>query len=244
MYRTDTVHTSGWLIAAVHGAFASLPEIDQFAENTPYAGSYVPLRNYGRDERVSSVMIELRHKVYLTDPAAPTARPKSRTMKSRSGRTVSRSAGYAPRRAARTAVRGDEESARDAGFRKLAEYILGGNEEKPKIAMTAPVSQARSADNSWIISFYMPSQWTMSALPTPDNQEVELVEVPDETIAARRFTGSRSATAVATRAAELLGALENTEWVPVGEPVACFYDPSWSLPFRRRNEVVVPVATC
>jgi len=68
---TDTVHTPEWLIAAVRGAFASLPEVDQIAENTPYAGSYVPLRHYGSDTRVSSVMIELRRDVYLTDPCTP-----------------------------------------------------------------------------------------------------------------------------------------------------------------------------
>lgn len=52
-------------------AFASLPEFDEIGENTPYSGCYVPLRHYGRDERVTSVMIELRRDVYLTDPRTP-----------------------------------------------------------------------------------------------------------------------------------------------------------------------------
>ena len=65
---TDPGHTPGWLIAAARGAFASLGEI---SENTPYSGTYVPLRYYGTDDRVSSVMIELRRDTYLTDPAAP-----------------------------------------------------------------------------------------------------------------------------------------------------------------------------
>ena len=65
---TDPRHTPGWLIAAARGAFASLGEI---AENTPYSGTYVPLRHYGIDDRVSSVTIELRRDTYLTDPAAP-----------------------------------------------------------------------------------------------------------------------------------------------------------------------------
>lgn len=70
---TDAVHTPGWLAGATRGAFASLPEIDEIAENTPYGGCYVPLRHYGRDERVVSVMIELRRDVYLTDPHTPDA---------------------------------------------------------------------------------------------------------------------------------------------------------------------------
>ncbi|NMM91602.1 N-formylglutamate amidohydrolase [Rhodococcus sp. SRB_17] len=65
---TDSWHTPEWLIDAARGAFASLGEI---SENTPYSGTYVPLRQYGWDDRVSSVMIELRRDTYLTDPAAP-----------------------------------------------------------------------------------------------------------------------------------------------------------------------------
>ncbi|KJF19391.1 N-formylglutamate amidohydrolase [Rhodococcus sp. AD45] len=65
---TDPRHTPGWLTAAARGAFTSLGEI---SENTPYSGTYVPLRHYGADDRVSSVMIEVRRDTYLTDPVAP-----------------------------------------------------------------------------------------------------------------------------------------------------------------------------
>ena len=65
---TDSRHTPPWLTAAARDAFTSLGEI---AENTPYSGTYVPLRYYGIDDRVSSVMIELRRDTYLTDPATP-----------------------------------------------------------------------------------------------------------------------------------------------------------------------------
>lgn len=36
--------------------------------------------------------------------------------------------------------------------------------------------------------------------------------------------------------------LDGTNWTPSGAPVAYFYDPPWTLPFLRRNEVAVPVA--
>ncbi|MBH0122526.1 N-formylglutamate amidohydrolase [Rhodococcus sp. CX] len=68
---TDPIHTPAWLIEATRGAFASLTEIDEIAENAPYAGCYVPLRYYGHDERVTSVMIELRRDLYLSDPRTP-----------------------------------------------------------------------------------------------------------------------------------------------------------------------------
>lgn len=67
---TDRRHTPGWLTAAARDAFASLGEI---VENTPYSGTYVPLRYYGTDVRVASVMIEVRRDTYLTDPRTPNA---------------------------------------------------------------------------------------------------------------------------------------------------------------------------
>ncbi|EME18516.1 putative N-formylglutamate aminohydrolase [Rhodococcus triatomae BKS 15-14] len=65
---TDPDHTPDWLVDVTRGAFASLVEI---GENTPYSGCYVPLRHYGRDRRVASVMIELRRDTYLIDPRTP-----------------------------------------------------------------------------------------------------------------------------------------------------------------------------
>jgi hypothetical protein len=76
----------------------------------------------------------------------------------------------------------------------------------------------------------------------PNDPAVRLVEVPGETMAVLRFTGDRGAAAVAARQAELLRGLAGTAWAPQGEPVAWFYDPPWTLPWLRRNEVAVPVA--
>lgn len=149
---------------------------------------------------------------------------------------------YGPRIAAETTVTADEERARDTGFRRLAGYIFGSNENKSKIAMTAPVSQSGGPGNSSVVRFYMPSRWTMPTLPTPMDRSVELVEVPGETLAVLRFTGDRGRGAVAERSAELLRKLEATAWTATGPPVAWFYDPPWTVPFRRRNEVAVPVA--
>ena len=46
---------------------------------------------------------------------------------------------------------------------------------------------------------------------------------------------------IATRTTELLNTLRDNAFDPSGEPVAWFYDPPWTLPFRRRNEVAVTV---
>jgi predicted N-formylglutamate amidohydrolase len=76
---TDPHHTPPWLLAAARRSFAGRGEV---AENTPFAGCYVPLRHYGRDRSVTAIMIEMRRDVeppaqagaVLTDLADPLAR--------------------------------------------------------------------------------------------------------------------------------------------------------------------------
>jgi hypothetical protein len=162
---------------------------------------------------------------------------------------------YGPRIAAETTLDGDEDAARSAGFRRIAGYIFGGNKQSAKIAMTAPVaqsaetiavtapvSQSQDAQGQWVVRFFMPSSYTMATLPVPDDDRVRLVEVPGETMAVLRFTGIASVIAMSARREGLLAALRGSSWQPIGVPVAWYYDPPWTIPFLRRNEVAVPVA--
>lgn len=162
---------------------------------------------------------------------------------------------YGPRIAAETAVAADDERARNIGFRRLAGYIFGANHRGETISMTAPVSQhrgdtiamtapvaqARNTEGESTIRFFMPSKWTMETLPQPDDDHVTLVEVPAETYGVLRFTGDRSPAAVAARTDELRKILSDNDIESVGEPVAWFFDPPWTVPFRRRNEIAIPV---
>lgn len=65
---TDDHHTPAWLIEAAGEAFASLGSV---AINQPFRGTYVPLRHYRRDPRVSSLMLELRRDAYLRSDGTP-----------------------------------------------------------------------------------------------------------------------------------------------------------------------------
>jgi hypothetical protein len=163
---------------------------------------------------------------------------------------------YGPRIAAETTVKADDERARSIGFRRLAGYIFGANHRNEsismtapvsqqsgdRIAMTAPVSQSSDTENNSVIRFFMPSKWSMETLPSPDDEHVTLVEVPAETYAVLRFTGDRSPKAVAARTDELQRVLRENNIEATGQAVAWFFDPPWTLPFRRRNEIAIPVA--
>ena len=164
---------------------------------------------------------------------------------------------YAPRLAAETVVDGEEEAARSAGFRRVAAYIFGENRAKATIAMTAPVAQSSdgsakiamtapvaaqpAGDGKFVIRFFMPAEYTRDTLPEPMDDTVRIVTVPEETMAVHRFTGSRSAAAMAQARELLLRQLQDSPWRAAGEPVDWFYDPPWTLPPLRRNEVAVKV---
>jgi hypothetical protein len=86
----------------------------------------------------------------------------------------------------------------------------------------------------------MPAVWTLDTLPTPSYDAVKLVTAPAETVAVR-FSGARGPQVVASRTQELLCALQGNGFEPSGAPTAWFYDPPWTLPCLRRNEIAVPV---
>lgn len=164
---------------------------------------------------------------------------------------------YGPRLAAEAQADGPEEAARNEGFRKVAGYIFGGNTAKSSIAMTAPVAQAggaqsiamtapvaqvRGAGASWRIQFFMPAKYTLETLPTPTDPAVRIVQVPAQDYAVLRFTGARDGPAVTAKVQSLQAGLAGSRWRITAEPSAWFYDPPWTLPFLRRNEVAAPVA--
>ena len=167
---------------------------------------------------------------------------------------------YAPQIAAEAVVEGPVETARNEGFRRVAGYIFGDNTAKASVAMTAPVVQGREPSGgsqsiamtspvvqqpagaeSWSIQFIMPSKYTMATLPQPNDPRVRLVEIPARTFAVVRFSGLGREDAVARHEKALDAALAGSSWRAVGEPVTWYYDPPWTVPFLRRNEVARPV---
>jgi hypothetical protein len=166
---------------------------------------------------------------------------------------------YAPMVVAETLVDGSLDDASSAGFKRIADYIFGnntsraGNSEKigmtapvtiapkaklEKISMTAPVTMQQK-EGQWRMYFVMPSQYTLDTLPTPNNPAVTLREVPASRVAVVRFSGLAGDEKTAKKTAELLAWLKTKQITPLGNPELARYNPPWTLPFLRRNEVLV-----
>ena len=115
--------------------------------------------------------------------------------------------------------------------------------DSAKIAMTAPVAAQPVGNGQFVIRFFMPAQYSQQTLPEPMDETIRIVTMPEETMAVYRFSGSRSAVAMAQARERLLRELQGGTWHAAGTPVDWFYDPPWTLPPLRRNEVAVPVTS-
>jgi hypothetical protein len=113
-----------------------------------------------------------------------------------------------------------------------------------KIAMTAPVmTEKESSSDAVKMSFVMPSKYTSVAdLPLPDDPAVQLIQVPEQTFAVLTFSGG--SIDVETKSAELLDLIKDDSDVQVvkdAKPTLARYNPPWTLPFLRTNEIFLPV---
>lgn len=141
------------------------------------------------------------------------------------------------------------------GFRRLAGYIFGGNTKQQSIAMTSPVTAqptsmkiamtapvtAQPASSGVRVTFTMPAGHTLQSLPLPDNRAVVLEAVDERFVAVRAFSGFAGRDTFERERAALLGSLVGLGVRAVAEPELARYDPPWTLPFLRRNEVAVEV---
>jgi hypothetical protein len=126
-----------------------------------------------------------------------------------------------------------------SGFRKLANYIFGGNEKKEQIAMTAPVHMEIN-DSISTMSFVMPTNYTSQNLPSPNSKEVIINQTKDEFVAAIRFGGFASDKDIKLYTDKLASALQEKSISYYGNFRFLGYNPPYQI-FGRRNEVIVNV---
>ena len=161
---------------------------------------------------------------------------------------------YAPMIVAEVEMPGERRDAIGKGFRVIADYIFGNNTTAQKVPMTAPVTQLDSQEiamtapvtqqgdgNTWRVRFIMPSSYTMGTLPKPHNPAVTLKEIAAKRYAVIRFSGMAGEDSLKRRTKELNDWVSTKNLTPVSEPIYAFYDPPWTLPFLRRNEVMVEI---
>ena len=161
---------------------------------------------------------------------------------------------YTPMIIAEVQVEGERREAIGDGFRLLADFIFGNNTVQQEIAMTAPVQQQQSTEiamtapvrqqgsgTSWTVSFVMPSHFTMDTLPKPNNDQVTIKQVPGKKYVAIQFSGTASEDNLSEHTQELMAYISENNLKTIGTLKYAFYNPPWTLPFMRRNEVMIEI---
>ncbi len=166
---------------------------------------------------------------------------------------------YASYLLAETRVEANFDAAGNEAFRRLFSYISGANKQQQDISMTAPVIQ-RAADNGsgtsiamtapvnqvadgkgYRVAFVVPRKFNRSTVPTPTDARVTIREVAAQRVAAWRFSGRWTEAAFKDAETKLRAALNRLGYVASGPAVTARYNAPFSLPFMRRNEVLIPV---
>ncbi|MBK8223185.1 MAG: heme-binding protein [Candidatus Obscuribacter sp.] len=177
---------------------------------------------------------------------------------------------YKPRIVASVDVEGEYRQSMNKGFGILAGYIFGKNVSRSKVAMTSPVLVA-SADSqaslkserqgeiekiamtapvvvenepgreAMTMRFFMPEKYSLADLPTPVDERIRLSTLPEQTFVVVRFSGSWKQSEFDKRAKELQTYAAGAGLKVTGEPASAFYNPPFTPPFLRRNEVLLPV---
>lgn len=141
-------------------------------------------------------------------------------------------------------------------FYLLFDYISGENVDKQSISMTAPVELGKTGEKIQMtapvevrnetqqkvsMKFFLPKDFTTLNAPTPKNPRVKILELPAELYAAVRYSGVSTDTDVEEMRQKIEQTLKDTKWKSEGPPLYFGYDPPFTIPFLRRNEVMIKV---
>lgn len=163
---------------------------------------------------------------------------------------------YEPQIVAQATVNGTRDEAANKGFKVIADYIFGNNLSKKDVAMTAPVTQTSSekiamtapvlqeptAQDKWSIQFVMPAKYTMATLPKPVNPAVMLRSIPAKKFIVIRFSGRSTPDNLDFHTQKLQEYILYNKLEVISDKIFAFYNPPWTLPMFRRNEVMFEIA--
>ena len=156
---------------------------------------------------------------------------------------------------AQTEVTANYKNSSSLGFQRLAGYIFGGNKKQQKMAMTAPVIQEQEAEamamtapviqqksgTVWLMAFVLPSNYSVATAPVPLDTTVIIKEIPGKKVAVIRYSGSLSEQGIEEKSEELQNWLSEQGYKAISPSRSAAYDPPWTLPFLRRNEVHIDI---
>ena len=143
---------------------------------------------------------------------------------------------------AKTTVENDYKEATVTGFRRIANYIFGGNKSQLSINMTAPViTNVPNKAGIYDIIFVMPKEHTFSSLPQPNNDQVKIKNHNFGKAAVVKFGGWATNSRTKYYKNILEEYLIEKELISSGNFLVAQYNSPYALPPFRKNEIIVSI---
>jgi hypothetical protein len=150
---------------------------------------------------------------------------------------------YAPMVIAKTLVEEDYDSALSQGFRRIANYIFGGNEKDMSISMTAPVISKKSISNPGLyeVLFVMPKKYSLEDLPKPNLTNVSLEKKNLGKVICIKFGGWATEKKVERFQNDLIESISERGLETKGDFLVAQYNSPLAIPPFRKNEILIQI---
>ena len=142
-------------------------------------------------------------------------------------------------------------------FRILFNYISGENSLDEKISMTAPILKQKEIsvkipmtapvlvdqekDGNWSMSFVLPDSYNLTNTPVPKNENIKVYMRKSEKVAVIRFNGRMTEKNRVKYTQMLNSWIKNHNYTQISGPIYAVYNPPWTLPIFRKNEVQIVI---
>jgi DNA gyrase inhibitor GyrI len=124
-------------------------------------------------------------------------------------------------------------------FRTLFKFISGSNEREQEIKMTTPVFR-QNISNKQSTSFVMPDSFVKDSIPKPNNKNIKIELLENTKFIVIRFSG-RAVDKNFNKYQRILESAikENGLKADLKNPINAYYNAPWTIPFFKRNEVLL-----
>lgn len=144
---------------------------------------------------------------------------------------------------ATTSVHSDYRGSTSSGFRRIANYIFGGNDKEMKIAMTAPViadcpSEGLEAYN---ISFVMPREHSLRDLPKSNTENVSIQKETLGEVAVYAFGGWATESRSKSYQKKFATLLQQNNIETCGGFMVAQFNAPYVISMFRKNELMVRI---
>ena len=108
------------------------------------------------------------------------------------------------------------------------------------VEMTAPVMEERTAQG-WRYMFVLPEKYSIEDAPIPLDNKVKLATEPQKRVAVLRFSGLLDEDVIEEKIVQLTQWMGANGLTAASKPRWAGYNPPWTIPFLRRNEIMIEV---